>query len=92
MSDLEAALRAIWESYASQRNAETAAHETATKALRDLLALNKERALLGLSPVGEFRDPQGVNLQAQAFYIPPPKTWRDEMDSRLLAVVKQWLA
>lgn len=89
---LEEELRAIWSKYEPQRDAERRALETQAKAWKDLCELNEKRKTLGLQPVSEYRDRDGMfggMLQSAIVYSPPPKTWRDELNEELLSAIRR---
>lgn len=87
---LEEELRAIWDKYEPQREAERRASETQAEAWRDLCALNDKRKVLGLQPVSEYRDRDSIFGQMSAIvHSPPPKTWRNELDEELLSAVRR---
>lgn len=91
---LEEELREILASYRPQREAEANALETRNAAIRALLDLNSQRTAMGLPVVGEYRDHQSLLTQHQWQWhasAPPPKTWRDELDARILAAVRKAL-
>lgn len=94
MDSLEAELRAIWDTYEPQRAAERDAAKTAAEAWKDLQELNAKRAAKGLPHVTEYRDQSlmaQLSQQGNVYMGPPPKTWRNELDEKLLAAVRRRL-
>lgn len=92
---LEEELRLIWAKYEPQRMLEKHAVEIHQNAARELRELNERRAKENLLPVGEWRDSNSAQMaamQAGQFYQPSAaKTWRDKLESELLATVKRYL-
>jgi len=94
MSELEAALAAVWMKYKPQRDAELDATKVAREASVELMELNQRRLSAGLGTVIEAAMASGFAQQMtgqQLYAYPSPRTWRDEMDAELLLAVKRWL-
>jgi hypothetical protein len=88
---LEEELRAIWNKYGHQRVLERDAGRMRQEAERDLVELNVKRGRLGLPHVSVERDPQSLSASQAISWAPPPRTWRDELDSEILTAVKHFL-
>jgi hypothetical protein len=89
--DLERELRHVWDQYATQRAAEADIRRTYDEAMRELNELNGKRLKAGLPAVSEYNPNTNLGI-AQAQWGPPPRTWKDEMNEKLLAKVSEFLS
>jgi hypothetical protein len=93
MGNLAGDLRAAWDTYEPQRRAELESVRLYQEANRELNELNVKRGRLGLAHVSEHQPSQvSQGFTQAAVYSPPPKTWRDDLDTELLSIVKRYLS
>jgi hypothetical protein len=78
-----------WMKYKPQREAEENAENTVKEANAELAALNLKRIALGLPYVSE--PAPAFSGSVNHVYMPPGKTWRDELDAELLSIVKKFI-
>lgn len=90
---MESELKAIWTKYEPQRASERHASLKRSEAEKDLAELNGRRLAAGFAMVGEQLMGYAGQLQAmhhgQAGYYAPPRTWRDDMEGELMAVIRR---
>lgn len=86
-------LRAIWDSYGPQREADAMSERTRKNAECELQELNERRRAAGLSRLVPASEATGYQMQsmAQMHYQAPPRTWRDELASDLVGrIYREW--